>query len=141
MYKNTEWIDHVVDPDTGTVVQEGTPQSAVNFNNEEFGILDGHIALQMMMVAVNQLNGEAYPEIKDISMTNTMKYPFNNSAQTVSLSNTRSNANYQVDTYVTAASGDVGDVIVYDKLTNGFKIRYDGSASSATVRVAIRGGS
>ena len=74
-------------------------------------------------------------------MTNTMKYTFNNSAQTVSLSNTRSNANYQVDTYVTAANGDVGDVIVYDKLTNGFKIRYDGSASSATVRVAVRGGS
>ena len=34
MYKNTEWIDHVVDPDTGTVVQEGTPQSAVNVKNE-----------------------------------------------------------------------------------------------------------
>ena len=37
-------------------------------------------------------------------------------------------------------SGDVGDVLISDKLLNGFKVRFDGSAKSATVKLIIKGG-
>ena len=40
MYRNTQWIDEVKDQDTEEVIQEGTPQSAGNFNNMEHGISD-----------------------------------------------------------------------------------------------------
>ena len=42
MYRNTHWIDEVKDQETEEVIQEGTPQSAGNFNNMEGGISDAH---------------------------------------------------------------------------------------------------
>ena len=38
MYKRTKWLDEVKDADTGELIQEGTDQSAGNFNNMENGI-------------------------------------------------------------------------------------------------------
>ena len=43
MYKNTKWLDKVVDAETGALIQEGTDQSAANFNNIENGISDVQI--------------------------------------------------------------------------------------------------
>lgn len=37
-YKKTEWVDRVIDPETGEVVQEGTLINAVNMNHIEDGI-------------------------------------------------------------------------------------------------------
>nr|WP_243125427.1 inorganic polyphosphate kinase [Clostridium amazonitimonense] len=37
-YNKTEWKDHIVDMDSGEVVQEGTPVSARIMNNIEEGI-------------------------------------------------------------------------------------------------------
>lgn len=37
-YKRTHWEDHIVDMDTGEVIQQGTPISARNLNNMEEGI-------------------------------------------------------------------------------------------------------
>jgi hypothetical protein len=37
-YNKTEWKDHIVDIDTGEVIQEGTPVSANNMNHIEEGI-------------------------------------------------------------------------------------------------------
>lgn len=54
MYKNTEWRDRVVDAETGELVQEGTDQSAANFNNMEEGITDAHIAQALLMIAMHQ---------------------------------------------------------------------------------------
>ena len=54
MYNNTKWLDHVVDADTDEVIQEGTEQSASNFNNMESGISDAHIATMLAMVAAHQ---------------------------------------------------------------------------------------
>ena len=53
MYKNTKWQDRVVDAETGDIVQEGTDQSAGNFNNMENGISDVHVATALMMIAAN----------------------------------------------------------------------------------------
>ena len=53
MYKRTKWQDRVVDAETGEVIQEGTDQSAGNFNNMENGISDLHVATALMMIAAN----------------------------------------------------------------------------------------
>ena len=54
MYNNTKWLDRVVDAETGELIQEGTDQSAANFNNMENGITDAHIATALTMIAVSQ---------------------------------------------------------------------------------------
>ena len=53
MYNRTKWLDKVVDADTGELIQEGTDQSAGNFNNMENGISDVHVATALMMIAAN----------------------------------------------------------------------------------------
>lgn len=55
MYKNTKWLDRVVDAESGEVIQEGTDQSAANFNNMENGITDAHVAMSLMMVIASNL--------------------------------------------------------------------------------------
>ena len=54
MYKNTKWLDKVVDAENGELIQEGTDQSAANFNNMENGITDAHIATALTMISVRQ---------------------------------------------------------------------------------------
>lgn len=54
MYNNTKWLDEVVDVETKELIQEGTDQSAANFNNMENGISDVSIATALMMIASRQ---------------------------------------------------------------------------------------
>lgn len=54
MYKATDWKDRVVDQETGDLIQEGTDQSAGNFNNMEAGISDVSVALALSMIASRQ---------------------------------------------------------------------------------------
>ena len=145
MYNQTHWLDKVVDPDTQEVIQPGTPQSAGNFNNMEDGIQDASVALAQMMIAnkelEHQLDNEAAVEEHTITLTNTQAYPFNNSKTTVNLTKVRANKTYIVDVEITAHSGgEVGDIKITDKLLNGFKVEFDGSAKSVTVVLRIKGG-
>lgn len=77
-----------------------------------------------------------------VILTNDQEYPFNNSQDTVSLTTARQNTNYEVDTEIMSpANGEqVGRIIITDKLTNGFKISYTGSAKSVTLKCTIKGG-
>ena len=54
MYNNTNWLDRVKDAETGEIIQEGTDQSAGNFNNMENGITDAHVAAALNMIAMYQ---------------------------------------------------------------------------------------
>ena len=63
-----------------------------------------------------------------------------NSAKTVSLAITRDNTDYTVDADIQAHTGNVGEIQIYDKQLNGFKVKYDGSAESATLILRIKGG-
>lgn len=54
MYTRTKWLDRVIDAETEELIQEGTDQSAGNFNNMEDGISDAHIATSLTMIAVSQ---------------------------------------------------------------------------------------
>lgn len=41
-YQKTNWVDHIVDPETGSVVQSGTKFTAARANKMEQGIADAH---------------------------------------------------------------------------------------------------
>ncbi|MDO5149246.1 MAG: hypothetical protein Q4D76_07620 [Oscillospiraceae bacterium] len=140
MYQKKEWVDEVIDVESGETIQRGTPQSAKNFNNIESGILDNQIASSLMLIAISQLEANLAVEEKVETFTNTAKYPFNNSAKTISISNTRTNTNYSVDTEIIEHVGEVGDVVVYDKMINGFKVRFEGSAALAKIKLIVTGG-
>ncbi len=169
MHNQTEWKDHVtqypnrrtitdngdgtvdVEKAQGEVIQQGTPQSATNFNNQENGVQDSHTAFQVFLQYFIQFDRwvrqkiadyatEFLNEIQTVTLTNTLKFPFNDSIYTVSLVTARKTLNYDVSWEVTAANGNVGDIIVTDKQLNGFKIAFDGSATSVTLQLRIKGG-
>jgi len=150
LYSNTFWQDHVVDQN-GQVIQQGTPLSARNLNNVENGIQDAHTAFQVFLHYFMQFDrwirqkvadfmAEFLNEIQTVTLTNTLKFPFNDSAYTVSLITTRKTLNYDVSWEIVSANGNVGDITVFDKQLNGFKIAFDGSATSVTLKLRIKGG-
>ena len=114
-------------------------------------LLDADIVVRLVMNQARQNKWEIediqkwmadhdITEIGTVTLTNSLKFPFNNSKQSVSLTKTRKTTNYVVMTDVTAFNGNVGEVEVTGKLTNGFQIGYTGSAASATVRYVVIGG-
>ena len=48
--------------------------------------------------------------------------------------------NYIVITEVVNANGNVGEITVSDKLINGFKLAFTGSATAVTVKYTVIGG-
>ncbi len=168
MYDWKRWLDHVTDPsnvfyitknddDTytitpaGTVMQQGTPQDQEHFNNMESGILDAHVSAGLLVNFARQIgwhvddiqewieNHDSF-EIGTTTLTNTLAFPFNDSKKSVALAKTRNTTNYVVMTEVTAFTGNVGEIVISEKLTNGFKIEHTGSASSVTVKYVVIGG-
>ena len=75
-----------------------------------------------------------------VSLTNTLDYPFNNSKKSVALNNTQPRTSYVVLTEIVSADGNPGEVVVSDRLINGFKVAYTGSAKSAVVNYYVIGG-
>lgn len=164
-YARTQWYDHVVEypnrytetsaggnmvteiPAPGEIIQQGTPQSAANFNNLEEGIVASnemadYIAVLLLAArrGLDALKGER----GETTLTNTLTYPFNSTSTngtTITLAKKRDTADYTVDVEVAEEQGGcAGQVTVYDKLQNGFKLRFDGSAKSIKVRYTVRGG-
>ena len=95
--------------------------------------------------------------IKDVELTNTLAYPFNNSKTTVALdaAEDRHNTNYVVIAEVTNwgvtdgsaldsesvnNAGLAGNIVVSDKMTNGFKVEFTGSAGEVSLKLYIVGG-
>ncbi len=76
-----------------------------------------------------------------VTLTNTKQYPFNNSARTVALRSEQSDTDYFVLTQTIRSEGETGELRVYDKAVNGFRVAFSGSARSAEVRyLVIKGG-
>lgn len=140
MYRNTHWIDEVKDQETEEVIQEGTPQSAGNFNNMEGGISDAHLAAALLIIQSGLMADQGATEEKTVTLSNSQSYPFNNSTQTIALNTVRNFTDYTVEAEITAHDGNVGDVRIFDRMLNGFKVAYDGSAKSATIKLRIKGG-
>jgi len=140
MYKRTFWLDKVVDTDTGEVIQEGTDQSAGHFNNAEHGISDVNLAAALILISSSLTAEQVATEEKTITLTNNQSYPFNNSKRTIALTTARNFTDYTVEAEVLEHSGNVGDVKIFDRMLNGFKVAYDGSATSVTIKLRIKGG-
>lgn len=140
MYQRTKWLDEVKDESSQEIIQEGTDQSAAHFNNMEEGITDASVAAALLLIATGDLQQQTATERHVVEMTNKQSYPFNDSAKTISLAVTRDSTDYTVDVDIQAHEGNVGDVRIYDKQTNGFKVAYEGSAKSATLILRVQGG-
>ena len=75
-----------------------------------------------------------------VALKNSETYPFNNSQVSIPLAITREGTDYSVHTDVVAKDGNVGEVVVSDKLSNGFKLAFTGSAKNVTVKYSVIGG-
>ena len=125
-------------PVKGRVMQAGTLQNAANFNTMMDGIIDAHVAIGILANAVHQNAWEI--ERGSIELKNTLTYPFNDSVKSVDLKMPKENGDYIVLCDVGKSVGNVGEVVVSDKLRNGFKVGYTGSAPSATINYTVIGG-
>ena len=161
-YKWTEWQDHVTEfedrytesrnedgtithtPVEGEILQQGTPQSAKNFNRMEDGITNASELAALLAIGVihqRQQTENLSGDVLEVELTNSMEYPFNNSVKTVALKRPRNNLDYTVTAEVMECSGgSTGDIEVTEKLVNGFKIEYTGSAKKAKLKVFVKGG-
>lgn len=80
-------------------------------------------------------------ETKTVTLKNTQSYPFNNSQQSVALATERNHMDYTVDAEIVDYTGGFpGDIVISDKLLNGFKMAHTGSAKSVTVKIYVKGG-
>lgn len=144
-FKKTETGDYVVlDRAPGTVKQQGTPQNASNFNKMDLAALEA-----MLMACENTRNLIHMGNVVDglvgviveAELKNTQKYPHNNSIKTLQLVTPRNTKDYTVTVEpVAVKDGAVGEFEISDKLLNGFKVKYTGSAKSVSVRCYVRGG-
>ena len=155
MYQKQHWQDHVTTPGSlftitdhgdgtytitpaGKVMQQGTPQDQAHFNNMEEGIFDAHTAVALLLNYARQNSWEI--ENGTAQLTNSMQFPFNGSQKSVALAITKESADYIVLTEVVATDGNVGEIVVSDKLINGFKLAFTGSATAVTVKYTVIGG-
>ena len=95
-------------------------------------------AARVLLLHQRALNGLA-SESGEITLTNSQKYPFNNSVKTVALNLTMDTTEYTVETDV-LSSDEVGRIVISDKQLNGFKISYTGSAKTAKIKFFVKGG-
>lgn len=162
VYNLLHWMDHVtehpgrrhiteVSDDTvdlsraeGAVLQQGTPRNAKNYNNMETGIFAANVLTSWIWTLLLQnrrqledLSGER----GEVTLTNSKKYPFSDASHTVDLTDRRSSLDYRVDVEVASVSGGLIECVeVYDRQLNGFKIRFKGSATKATLKYCVTGG-
>lgn len=137
-YEPTMWVDEVEG------IQEGTPVDEQNLNNIECGVnganLTAEFLTEIMKHQGDQINNIA-GEIIKATLTNTAGEAFfNNSAKTIPLSVNRDSFDYTVTVEVETPVDNVGEIIVYDKQVNGFKIKFTGSAASVDVKMYVQGG-
>lgn len=144
MYNREFWKDHIVDEDTGEVLQQGTLQDAEHFNNMEEGISEANEMASFLAEQMGKVQRgveSAQGEVVRVTLTNSQAYPFNNSVKSVNLSHYKTNTNYLVQPEVVSYSGGgVGDIEITDKLLNGFKIAFTGAAKQVVLDLHISGG-
>ena len=135
-------IQHTASP--GKVLQQGTPQNATNFNLMDLAILEAILMASENSRNLLQANRELESLIGEkiqVTLTNSQQYPHNNSKKTVQLTTPKNNMDYTVECEVVSVTGGaVGEFEFSDKLLNGFKIAFTGSASQVVVNCYVRGG-
>ncbi len=133
-----------LEKDPGTIKQQGTPQNATNFNRMDLAALEAMLmsaeAMRMLLRQSEELKGIT-GEVIEATLTNSQVYPHNNSTKTLQIVTPRNTKDYTITVeVVNVTGGAAGEFEISDKLLNGFKIKYTGSASSVAVRCYVRGG-
>ncbi len=160
-YARKEWVDEAVQypdrfsmqtlsggmvnlkPSPGEVDTVGTPQSAVNFNHLERGILDAQTAVSLLALDMQmQKDTQGVSEVGTVTLNNTRKLPFNNSRTTIALKKPRASLDYGVEIIEATASDakPIGDIVASARQLNGFALSYSGSAASVTIKYKVTGG-
>lgn len=142
MFDIKTWQDEVLDQNNN-VIQEGTLHDEVNFNRIEGGIYENSaIGVSLVTQVMHNKNtlADLEGEIGKITLSNGDTFPFNNSRNTIAMKKSRDTDNYRVVAEVVASDGEVGEILITDKLLNGFKIEFTGSARSITIKYFIQGG-
>ncbi|UQZ83336.1 hypothetical protein SK3146_02523 [Paenibacillus konkukensis] len=144
-YEPLEWEDRVIDQQTGDVLVPGTPVNEVNLNRMESGILTSHLDVGLAALAALQLAAATQQEMEKLKnqrilqgeatiTANQSNGYFRDFEPFIEISppglpqiNT---PNYDVILTPTVSDdlGRVGDLVVYDKTQNGFKVKMTGSA-------------
>ena len=138
VYEPTTWLDEVEG------IQEGTPVDEQNLNNMETGINSANITAEFLTEVVkhnkDQINNIS-GDVIEVTLTNTAGAAFfNNSAKTVAVSPRRDSLDYSVFAEIVTPVDNVGDIVIYDKQVNGFKVKCTGSAASVDLKLYVQGG-
>lgn len=136
-YEPTIWRDDVEG------IQEGTPVDEQNLNNMETGIVAVNLLAEFLSEVVLKLQEDVRSikgQVLVVDLTNNQEWPSNNSVQTVALEPAMDNLDYIVSPEIQGDVVNAGDIVIYDKQTNGFKVKYTGSASAVTVKLFVHGG-
>jgi len=149
-YNPVEWEDRVVDQGTGEVLVEGTPVNEVNLNNIEAALLVAHLDNGSLAGHLATLARDLISELDkykrqrfvqgQATITSTGGTYFVTSEPFIAISLSSdtlpelNSPNYDVLITPISASdfGAIGQLIVYDKAQNGFKVKMTGSATSVT---------
>lgn len=138
-YTPQEWVDHVEDEE-GNVIQQGTPVSQNKMNRIESGIQTAlgpaGLLIYQTLQFVQKLNQE-YEKMQKQKIRQGEVTITEGNYTAVALEGfvQYDSPNYQVFTEL--VDGDpalVGDIIIYDKTSNGFKVKYTGSDDQATIK-------
>lgn len=148
-YEAQQWEDTIKD-EQGNIIIQGTPVNERTLNNIETGVLLSHYdvgllaAMAMQFANANQLEIEKFKKQRTLqgnaTISNTIVNDgyFRSSEPFVEVALegfAQINApNYDVLITVTSSddNGSVGDLIVYDKTQNGFKVKMTGSAETVS---------
>lgn len=106
--------------------------------NAEIHNADSQLAMALLSASQRQNAWEI--ERGTIALHNKETYPFNDSQISIPLAITRESNDYIVHADVIAKDGNVGHIVVSDKLSNGFKLAFTGSAKNVTVKYSVIGG-
>ncbi|MDI3547875.1 MAG: hypothetical protein PWR10_1527 [Halanaerobiales bacterium] len=150
-YNPIKWQDEVVD-ENGNVILEGTLYDENNMNRMEAGIdlhntYNAFIAELARQIRSNQLELEKWQKqriqegVVEINNADTNIY-FRDSDPyaIVALEGYTQLDSPEFSVLTEIVEGDpglVGDVVVYDKSSNGFKIKYTGSADYVKIRWSL----
>jgi hypothetical protein len=136
-YVPTQWLDDVPG------IQDGTPVDEQHLNNMETGINSANLLSEYLaeviykqQMRLDDVDGAVIP----ITLTNTSDFYTNNSVKTVVLPVNRDTTDYIVDPEIQGDVTNVGDIVIYDKQVNGFKVKYTGSAASVDLKLYVHGG-
>lgn len=151
-YSPIKWQDEVIDQDTGEVLIPGTLYDENNMNRMEAGI--------DLLNVYNAVYAELLRQVRSITLENDKWKNQRIQEGSVEINNSETDGYFrtsdpfamvalegytQLDSpdysvlteIVDGDPGLVGDIIVYDKSSNGFKIKYTGSADYAKIRWAL----